>query len=104
VSKNTKNKFLKVSEEGHVFVFKYDKDDPTQLHITVRHLTEIDDALDTFFDKEAESIWNAKNKRFQTYSKTHTLFWFWLNEPKKEVMIISCIANEGGIYKSGDEL
>jgi hypothetical protein len=57
-------------------------------HIYARHLSEIDDALDVFFDTKA--TWNEQFRRFENYSNTHGLFWFWLNESKKEVQIISC--------------
>ena len=62
-------------------------DAPELLHIYVRHLTSIDDALDTFFN--GQTSWNEEQKRFETYTGTHGLFWFWL-EPDKVVMVISC--------------
>lgn len=96
-------KYLRVAEDGFTFVFKYDPGDPEQLHITVRHLTTIDDALDTFFDEEGRTIWNKKNRRFQTYSETHTLYWYWIDEAAKVVMIVSCISESGGSYTTGGE-
>ncbi len=43
-------KYKTVEEQGLRFVFAYDDDAPDLLHIYVRHLTSIDDALDTFFN------------------------------------------------------
>ncbi len=81
-------RYKRVIEEGIIFRFKYDQVAPSILHIYARHLTEIDDALDVFFD--TKPTWNDQFKRFENYSDTHGLFWFWLNESKKEVQIISC--------------
>jgi hypothetical protein len=54
------------------FVFKYDDDAPDLLHIFVRHLATVDDALDTYFG--GQTVWNAERNRFETYSQTHGLF------------------------------
>lgn len=81
-------RYKRVIEEGITFRFKYDQVDPSLLHIYARHLTEIDDALDVFFETEAS--WNEEFRRFENYSSTHGLYWFWLDESKKEVQIISC--------------
>lgn len=81
-------RYKQVEEEGIRFVFKYDDDAPDLLHIYARHLTSIDDALDTFFDGEQE-VWNAERSRFETYTRTHGLFWFWLEE-NRAVMVVSC--------------
>lgn len=80
--------YKQVEESGIRFVFKYDDDAPDLLHIYARHLTTIDDALDTFFDGSGE-VWNEERRRFETYSETHGLFWFWLEE-EHVVMVISC--------------
>ena len=80
-------KYKAVEEQGLRFVFAYDDDAPDLLHIYVRHLTSIDDALDTFFN--GQTNWNEDRKRFETYTDAHGLFWFWL-EPDRVVMVISC--------------
>lgn len=72
---------------GITFVFKFDEDDPEILHIFARHLTSIDDALDVFFGTTPN--WNLKKQRYENLSKTHGLYWFWLDESKKKVMVIS---------------
>ncbi len=77
-----------VREAGFTFLFRYDQVDPTLLHIYARHLTSIDDALDVYFD--TRPVWNEQFRRFENYSTTHGLFWFWRNEAKKEVVIITC--------------
>jgi hypothetical protein len=81
--------YRQVDDSGIRFVFKYDDADPSILHIFARHLTSIDDALDTFF--EGETTWNPERRRFETYTETHGLFWFWLREGAV-VMVISCFS------------
>jgi hypothetical protein len=81
-------RYKRVRENGHVFVFKYEDDPPGVLHIFARHLTEIDDALDVFFSSEPS--WNEELGRFENQSDTHGLYWFWLDEGAKVVMVISC--------------
>ena len=80
--------YRNVEEGGIRFVFRYDYDAPELLHIFARHLTSIDDALDTFFDGTTE-VWNERHTRFETYSQTHGLFWFWIEEGRV-VMVVSC--------------
>jgi hypothetical protein len=80
-------KYKTVEEHGHRFVFAYDDDAPDLLHIYVRHLTSVDDALDTFFNGQTKR--NEEQQRFETFTDTHGLFWFWI-EPEKVVMVISC--------------
>jgi hypothetical protein len=80
-------RYRRVEEQGLRFIFKYDDDAPDLLHIYARHLTTIDDALDTFFD--GQTAWNAQRQRFETYTATHGLFWFWIQE-NAVVMVVSC--------------
>ncbi len=82
-------RFTHFEEAGIRFVFKYDDDAPELLHIFARHLTTIDDALDTFFS--GETTWNDERERFETYSESHGLFWFWLEEGRV-VMVITCFS------------
>lgn len=72
---------------GIRFVFKRDLVEPELLHIFVRHATSPEEAIETFF--AAEPIWNEQHKRFETYSETHGVLWYWI-EPRRVVMIISC--------------
>jgi hypothetical protein len=81
-------KFQHVLENGIRFVFKMDDVDPGLLHIFARHQTSIDDALDVFFS--TEPTWNLQFKRYESFSETHGLYWFWLDEQKKVVMVVSC--------------
>lgn len=81
-------KFQPVKEKGITFLFKFDPDSPELLHIYVRHLTTIEDALDVYFS--TKPIWNSKMKRYENYSETHGIYWFWLNEKDKKVVIITC--------------
>ena len=82
-----------VKENGINFFFKYDALSKDQLHIYVRHLTSIDDALDVFF--KDNNTWNQRNNRFESKNDTHELYWFWLDDNKSKVMIITCF----NIYK-----
>lgn len=86
-------RFKRVREGGITFVFKYDKDAPDLLHIYARHLTEVDDALDVFFDHSAAQVENVEQERFERTNKTHGLYWFWLDEPTV-VMVITCFTLE----------
>lgn len=81
-------KYKVVAENGFTFFFKREPDHPDLLHIFVRHLTTIDDALDTFF--EAPAVWNPDNERFENYSETFGLYWAWLNQAEKKIMVITC--------------
>jgi hypothetical protein len=80
-------RYRQVEEDGIRFVFKYDESAPELLHIFVRYLTSIDDALDTYFG--GGTVWNEARERFETRSETHGLSWFWL-EPGHAVMVILC--------------
>lgn len=81
-------RYERVREAGITFFFKYDSVDSAILHIYARHLTSIDDALDVYFITDA--TWNDEFHRFENFSETHGLFWFWRNEIKKEVIVITC--------------
>jgi hypothetical protein len=80
-------KYKRVKEQGITFLFKYQEEAPELLHIYVRHLTTVDDALDVYFT--TTSKWYDERKRYENYSKTHGIHWFWLNEFDK-VMMITC--------------
>lgn len=81
-------KFEEVVENGIKLVFKMDDIDPDLLHIYARHLTTIDDALDVFFG--SAPTWNEQFERYENYNDTHGLYWFWINQPNKIVMVVSC--------------
>lgn len=81
-------KYEHVFENGIKFVFRMEDDAPDLLHIYARHLTTIDDALDVYFN--TVPVWNERYERYENYSNTHGLYWFWLSEPDKVVMIVSC--------------
>jgi L-amino acid N-acyltransferase YncA len=81
-------RYLVVEEQGITFFFKREPDHPELLHIHARHLTTIDDALDTYFD--AVPTWNLRRQRFENRTATHGLYWVWLNEADRTVMIITC--------------
>ena len=74
--------------KDYTFVFKFEDGYTDMLHIWIRHTTEPKDAIRAFF--EGESIWNAEHERFETSTPAHTVFWFWIDEKAKKVMVITC--------------
>lgn len=77
------------SAQGIAFYFRYDDQHHELLHIYVRHLTDIDDVLDVFFDPDRKDEWNEERRRWESYSRSHTLCWTWLEDGKK-VLVITC--------------
>lgn len=58
------------------------------LHIYARHLKNPNDAIYIFFN--GNTSWNREKNRWETILGEEGLWWFWLNEADKVVMIISC--------------
>ena len=75
-----------------IFVFKYDDYKPDMLHIYSRHMTTPDDVINLYFNYD--SVWDEERKRFALFSETHGLYWFWRDEPKKVIMVISCFKRQ----------
>jgi len=82
-------RFQVVKARGYTFILKYDAAAPDILHIFARHLTGIPDVLDVFFNHTSK-MWNEDHDRFETFTKTHGLYWFWRDEKKKVVVVITC--------------
>lgn len=80
--------YERIKCQDYIFVFKYDENKPDILHIYSRHLTTSDDAIALFFSYDP--VWDGARKRYANYSDTHGLYWFWCNQEKKVVMVISC--------------
>ena len=80
-------KFKCVNAEGIRFVFAYDDQAPETLHIYVQDHTTIGDALEAFF--AGSTAKNDQHDRYETFTDTHGLYWFWIDE-EKVVMVISC--------------
>ena len=59
-------------------------------------MTTVEDALDVFFDPSATTSWNEEAERFETYTDRYGLFWLWLDERRKFVIVITCFDLEGG--------
>jgi hypothetical protein len=81
--------YKRVREQGIIFYFKYDDLYHDLLHIYARHLTEIDDALDVFFDPARQDTCNQERQRWESQSTSRMLYWTWLEEGKK-VLVITC--------------
>jgi hypothetical protein len=83
-----------VEADGYTFVFTHDPADKELLHIYARHLTTIDDALRVWFDEGSEEdVWNEQFQRYETRNRTHVLYWTWLVEGKR-VLIITCFRRD----------
>lgn len=84
------NKYKVVAYEGYKFFFKYEDDEPELLHIYARGLFEPEDAIEIWFEG-TEEIENAERRRMETYTETHGIYWYWLDEPENtKIFIISC--------------
>jgi len=88
MAKQPHKKFDKYRTNGIQFFFKYDEMAPDLLHIYARHLTTPQEAIETYFDAN-KTTWNDQFKRFETFSDTHGIYWFWLEKDSK-ILIISC--------------
>lgn len=73
---------------GITFFFKYEPSQPELLHIYVRHLTTIEEAITVFF--ESEPTFNKQYDRYENSNETHTIYWNWINESEKKIIIITC--------------
>lgn len=82
-----KRRFDKYIAKGIEFYFKYDDVASDLLHIYARHLTTPTETIETYF--YGETSWNERYKRFETFSGTHGIYWLWLQENSR-VLIISC--------------
>lgn len=78
-----KNKWKVITKNNITFFFKYDESAPELLHIYVRHLATIGQALWVWFN--GITVRNEKHKRFETKTETHCLYWTWLNEEEKKL-------------------
>lgn len=79
-------KHLRVN--GVTFVFKYETDYPDLLHIFARHRKEPDDAIYIFFN--GQTSWNSAQNLNETMLDGEGLWWFWIKEEEKVVMVVSC--------------
>jgi hypothetical protein len=89
-----------VEADGYTFLFAYDRHAPELLHIYARHLVQVDDALEVFFDPTAREVWNQDHRRWETTGHTHVLYWCYTAsygpdpEPDRRVLIITCFPRE----------
>ena len=73
---------------GERFRFYYDLRDPSMLHITRQHGTTPEEAIQTYFLGRT-GPWDAAHLRFETYTRTHGLFWT-RHAHDQSVIVISC--------------
>ena len=80
-------RYREVRAEGFTFLFKYDPDEESLLLIFARHLTTVEDALGVWLDDGANEVWNDVYERFETTNRTHVLYWTWLQEGERVLII-----------------
>ncbi|MDP2327027.1 MAG: hypothetical protein Q8M79_02960 [Dehalococcoidia bacterium] len=78
---------LIIEAGGERFRFYYDPELPAVLHITWRHGTTPEDAVEAFFDGPA--AWNEARARFETVGERHVLYWT-RHAHDQSVIVISC--------------
>ena len=84
---------LIIEAGGERFRFYYDLEVPEALHVTLRHGTTPEDAIQTFFEGEHQ-LRNEERQRFETMSDTLGLYW--TRHPHDgSVIVISCFEREG---------
>lgn len=88
------NKYKRLRAKGVTFVFKYESDRPDLLHIYVRHLKEPDDAIFIFFS--GKTTWLKSQEVWETLYENEGIWWFWIDEESKVVMIVSCFDKYSG--------
>jgi hypothetical protein len=84
-----KRNYEVISYEGIDFYFKYEADHPDIIHIYARGLFSPADAIEVWFEG-CEEIENAEYNRTETYTATHDIYWYWLDQKQTKVFIISC--------------
>lgn len=73
---------------GVTFYFAYDPLDPSMLHIFARHLKTPQDAIRAWLGGQA--AWNEAHARFHSHYQGIEVTWFWINERRRMVQVISC--------------
>ena len=89
-------------DQGVVFVFRLGEraargaGPPPHLVRWDGRMATVEDAMDVFFDPDATTTWNEEAERFESYTDRYGLFWFWLDERRRFVIVITCFDLEGG--------
>ena len=58
-------------------------------YIFARHRKLEEDAIRIWFTP-VDWRWNKDHRRFESWTETEGLYWFWIDEAAEVVMIISC--------------
>ena len=72
---------------GISFRFALETAEPVVLHIEARHSVTADEAIRAFLDRQT-TIWNDANKRWESESDTHVLYW--ALHARGEILVITC--------------
>lgn len=81
-------RYSSLKTNGVRFIFTVEEDPPGMLHIYARHRKTKEDAVFVYFN--GDSVYLNERKCWQTSLGKETLWWFWLDESAKVVMVISC--------------
>jgi hypothetical protein len=81
-------RYTNVTARGVTFVFKHEEDYPDLIHIWARHRKTEEDAIYIFFN--GTTARNEEHDCWETKIGSEVLWWFWRNEERKIVMIITC--------------
>ncbi len=73
-------------ESGIRFRFAYETGVNGPLHVEARHGVTPEAAVETFLT--GVTVWNPANKRFETRTESHTLYWAW--HASAAVLVITC--------------
>lgn len=87
------SRYKVIRSDGHTFVFAYDEVAPDLLHIFARHLMHPHQAIDVFFEGEVD-VYNQEFDRHETRYERFVLYWCWINEERKVVLVITCFEGE----------
>lgn len=88
-----KRRYREVTElvTGIRFRFAYDAVNPMRLHIEARHDVTVEDAIRTYLERRT-TVWNEVNKRWESESNTHVLYW--ALHASSAVLVITCFRKE----------
>lgn len=92
VPRSRRPKYSRRRANGVTFVFKHEDDYPELLHIFARHRKTDEDAIFIFFEgtSTAAPIPPNDNVMQTVYNDAEYLWWYWIDEVQKVVMVVSC--------------
>ena len=61
------------------------------MHIEARWGVSPEQAIESFFEGVARTVWLEGKRCFETISPTHVVVWLWLDEAHAYVLVITCV-------------